>query len=525
MNQFDSTRNKRVKLADLSPLARALARWRHRTLQKQNEGLLQSRLIRLLTRRARNTAFGRAHGFKAIASVLDFQYAVPLRDYDTFWSEWWEASYPILENVSWPGQIPYFALSSGTTTGRSKHIPYTTEMRRAAVRGFLDLLTHHFVNNPDSRLFGGAFLGLTGPTSLQAPSAGVNAGAVSAITVEALPRVLRNRVLPSSELANLDNWQEKIRRLATVALKTDVRMLGGSPNWLLIFLSEVSRQHGTQDGALADWFPNLDLIVHGGVNFAPYRDGFKALLEGSHAETRELYSASEGVFAYADTGDGEGLRLHLNGSIFFEFIPLSDVYEPSPIRHWVKTIETGVDYAVAITTAAGLWSYLVGDVVRFVSTRPPRLLVTGRIGQGLSAFGEHLLESEIAAAMAKAAAAAGTHVAEYIVCAERSESGNRHRYIVETSTPVSEDAKCRFRAALDSSLGEKNEDYQELRKDDLAIAAPQVTFVFKGAFAAWMQSRRALGGQNKVPRIVSDKELFKDISEFLENLPHKARWN
>ena len=249
-------------------------------------------------------------------------------------------------------------------------------------------------------------------------------------------------------------------------------MLAGSPNWLLIFLAEVSRQFGKENGTLVDWFPNLDLIVHGGVNFAPYRDGFEALLEGSCAETRELYSASEGVFAYADLGDGEGLRLHLNGCVFFEFVPLSAVGKASPERHWVGNIETGVDYAVAITTAAGLWSYLVGDVVRFVSTRPPRLLVTGRISQGLSAFGEHLLESEIAAALADAAAAAGTHIVEYTVGAMRSESGNRHRYLVETNTPLCADAMRSFTATLDTSLGRTNEDYQELRRDDLAIASP-----------------------------------------------------
>lgn len=525
MTQFSTAPNVRRKFTDFSALAHRLARWRFRTLQRQNAERQQVRLLRSLTRRARSTAFGRAHGFGKILSVSDYQDAVPLRDYDSFWTEWWEPTFPRLENVSWPGRIPYFALSSGTTTGRSKHIPYTTAMRRAAVRGFLDLLTCHFVNKPDSRLLGGAVLGLTGPTSLQNPSAGVNAGAVSAITAGAVPWPFRNRVLPSSDLANLDDWQEKIRRLAPQALQTDLRMLGGSPNWLLIFLSEVSRQFGKENGTLADWFPNLDLIVHGGVNFAPYRDGFDALLEGSHAETRELYSASEGVFAFADRGDGDGLRLHLNGSIFFEFIPLSDVGKAAPVRHWVGDIETGVDYAVAITTAAGLWSYLVGDTVRLVSTRPPRLLVTGRISQGLSAFGEHLLESEIADSMAKAAAATGVQLAEYTVSAAQSQNGNRHRYLVETSTPLCADAERRFAAVLDASLGETNEDYQELRKDDLAIAAPEVTFVANGAFAAWMQSRRALGGQNKVPRVVSDEELFNDLSGFVGNFPGKRGRN
>lgn len=513
----------RSGFADFSPLAHVLAGWRHQALQRQNAKELQARLLRSLTRRARNTAFGRAHGFGRLSGVPDYQDAVPLRDYDAFWTEWWEPSYPRLDNVSWPGRIPYFAVSSGTTTGRSKHIPYTAEMRRAAVRGFLDLLSCHLATHPGSRLLGGAVLGLTGPTSLQSAGAGVASGAVSAITAGAVPWPFRNRVLPPADLADLGDWQEKIRRLAPLALQTDIRMLGGSPNWLLIFLSEVSRQFGQDDGTLADWFPNLDLIVHGGVNFAPYREAFAALLKGSHAETRELYSASEGVFAYADRGDGEGLRLHLTGSVFFEFIPLAEVGAPRPSRHWVGSLETGVDYAVAITTAAGLWSYLVGDVVRFVSVAPPRLIVTGRVSQGLSAFGEHLLESEIADALATAATAAGTRVAEYTVSAARGDGGNRHRYLVETGAPLCADAEGRFAAALDAALARSNEDYQELRKDDLAMAAPEVVFVSKGAFASWMRSRRALGGQNKVPRVVTDAELFDDIAGFVGTYSRNAR--
>ncbi|MDJ1016244.1 MAG: GH3 auxin-responsive promoter family protein [Paracoccaceae bacterium] len=523
MNRSTPVTAKRATFADFSSVGHFLAKRRYRNLERQDAEYLQTRILRSLTRKARNTAFGRAHGFEGISNVADYQKAVPLRYYDDFWKDWWEARYPSLDNVSWPGRVPYFALSSGTTTGRSKHIPYTTDMRRAAARGFVDLLACHLINNPESRLMGGAILGLTGPTSLQSPSAGVNAGAVSAITAGAVPWPFRKRVLPSPELADLDDWREKIRRLAPSAAQTDLRMIGGSPNWLLVFFSEMNRQFRAKNGALADWFPNLELIVHGGVNFAPYRDRFRELMDGGHAETRELYSASEGVFAYADRGDGDGLRLHLNGSVFFEFIPVSELKSASPIRNWVGNVETGVDYALAVTTAAGLWSYLVGDVVRFVSTRPPRLLVAGRVNHDLSAFGEHLLESEIAEVLAKTAAAFGTHIAEYTVGAARHENGSHHRYLVETETPLSAEVENEFTSMLDALLRAANEDYQELRKDDLAVAPPKVTFVESGAFAAWMQSRRALGGQNKVPRIVTDKELFGDISGFLETFANEGR--
>jgi hypothetical protein len=522
MNSTANVQGSTPYLTDFSVVARIYSRQRVRRLQAQDATSMQAQTLKALIRRARTTSFGRAHGFDRLTDVSLYPKAVPVRDYEAFWDEWWGPDYPVLKDISWPGQIPFFALTSGTTTGRSKYIPYTRQMRRAAVRGFLDLLCFHFNQNPDSRLFGGAVLGLTGPTSLEETQPGVAAGAVSAITTAAAPFFLRNRILPPQELSMLKNWRDKIRQLAPLAIESDVRMLGGSPNWLLIFLTEVAGCVGGQKDRLANLFPNLELIVHGGVNFAPYRSRFRKLLQGSHAETRELYSASEGVFAYADRGDGEGLRLHLDGSVFFEFVPLDDVNAPQPRRFWIGNVETDVDYALAITTAAGLWSYLVGDVVRLISIAPPRLLVTGRMSQGLSAFGEHLLESEIAGALAEAAELTGSHVLEYTVGARRGEGGGRHIYFIETENPLDPLCQEKFAAAFDAQLSAVNEDYQELRRGDLAIGIPEVTFVAPGAFAAWMESRRALGGQNKVPRIVTDDALFKDLAGFFGTISERG---
>lgn len=501
-----------TRRVDLSGPAQAYAHIRVNRLNRIDPGMTQQALLRRLVRRARTTRFGQSHTFSEISDVASYQQRVPVRRYAEFWTDWWQPSFPDLTDVTWPGRIPFFAMTSGTTTGRSKFIPYTRQMRRAAARGFLDLLCFHFVNRPSSRLLGGLALALTGPTEL-APQhePAVRTGSVSAITAGALPGFLRGRVLPPPSIANLPEWKDKISRLADIARGRDIRFLGGSPNWLLIFLGEVARQAPHSAERVADWFPNLELVVHGGLNFAPYRARFETLLRGSHAETREMYSASEGVFAIADRGDGDGMRLHLDGSVFFEFIPVETLSSGAPVRHWIANAETGVDYALAISTAAGLWSYLVGDVVRLVDTAPPRLIVVGRVQNSLSAYGEHLIEAEIAEAVASAAGKAGLSVLDYCVGVEREKTGGHHVYLVETTPPPTPQETALMATQIDRRLCALNEDYAELRQNDMAMRAPQVRPVPPGGFVRWMRLRRDLGGQNKVPRIVTDDDLFADI--------------
>ncbi len=501
---------------DLTPIARLYATRRTCAIRSLDPEAAQRRVLRRLVARAAGTQFGREHGFSQIVSVEAYQNAVLPRDFEAFWEEWWRAPHPDLVDVTWPGRIPYFAMTSGTTTGRSKHIPYTSEMRRDAVRGFVDLLCFHLDANRESRLLGGSFLALAGPTELAAHE-GTATGAVSAITAGAAPRILRHRFLPPSEIANLHDWREKIRRLAPISLASDVRFLGGSPNWLLVYLEEVGKIRGGDAGKLVDWYPNLELIAHGGVNFMPYRERFEALLAGGHAETRELYSASEGVFAYADRGDGDGLRLHLDGNVFFEFIPVDSLDCDIPVRHWIRTVETDVDYALAITTAAGLWCYLLGDIVRFVSTRPPRIAIVGRLGQGLSAYGEHLIESEVADALAAAAASVGRAVLDYTMGATETGERSQHLLLVETDAPMSRPLVSAFATAFDAALRADNEDYAELRENDYALDRPLIVNVLPDGFASWMESHRRLGGQNKIPRVAKDPEMLTGMMAFFRN--------
>lgn len=501
-----------TRFLDIGPVARLYARYRLARISRLDPHASQEKVLLGLMGKARATKFGQAHGFADIASVADYQQRVKLRSYEEFWRDWWREDYPTLVDVTWPGTIPYFAETSGTVTGDSKHIPYTREMRRAAAKGFLDLLCFHYARKPGSRVLGGAALALTGPKTLE-PRDEAMSGAVSAITIGSIPPFLERRILPPADIANMEDWQEKIARLANIVPSQSIRFLGGSPNWMLIFFEELARQHGGD--RLADWFPELELIVHGGINFAPYRDRFADLLVGCHAETREMYSASEGVFAVADRGDGEGLRLILDGTVFFEFIPVGDLNAEAPRRCTAGQIETGQDYAVAISTAAGLWSYLVGDVVRFVDLDPPRLIVAGRTGNALSEFGEHLIETEIAEAIAAAAQSLGLHVQDYCVGAVHMETGGHHRYLVEATGNQTGETATLFAEIVDKTLRDRNADYRELRVNDTAVGPPEIVLLRHGAFSAWLGSRGKLGGQNKLPHIVRGTELFADINAFV----------
>lgn len=508
------------QMFDPTGLFRTWVGWRHRLKGQRAPAIRQRQLLLALLRRAARTRFGIDHDFAAIRDVTDYQSQVPLRSYSAHWSEYWEQEFPLLQDCTWPGLIPFFAKTSGTTTGTSKYIPYTREMSRGATQGMFSLFAYHVLSRRQSRLFGGSAVVLSGPEELEKLAPGVSAGAVSAITARISRRWLRRRLLPPPEIAAIEDWETKISRLAPLSLDHPIRGLGGSPNWLLIFLDEVARCYPEDPCKLAAWYPELELIVHGGVNFAPYRQRFLDLLESSHAETREVYSASEGFFAVADRGDGEGLALVLDAGVFFEFIPVAEINATEPTRHWIANVEPDIDYAVVVTTAAGLWAYRLEDTVRFLSREPPRLLVTGRTNYVLSLFGEHLIEEEIAEAVSAAGASVGANVLEYAVAAELSrgeQPGGRQSFLIEClPRPEKPEARERFANTLDARLQALNDDYRELRAGDYSLDPPQVRFAPPNGFLSWMKARRALGGQNKVPRIIQDSDLFADLLTFMD---------
>ena len=505
-------------MLDGTPWLRLYARYRQRSLRDRDYAGQQTRQLLGLARRAANTRFGREHGFSTIRSVSDFQARVPLRRYDEFWQEYWKPVFPTLVDCTWPGLIPFFALSSGTSTGTTKFIPCSREMVSSNAKAALDLAVHHVTNRPRSRPMGGKIFLLGGSTDLVRRAPGVRSGDLSGIVAVTCPWWARSRYFPGPDLALIKDWEEKVATLARRSLQEDIRVLAGVPSWLLILFDRLcALRPGAEHGILA-FYPHLELMIHGGVNFAPYRQRFLEITGQGRVDLRENYPASEGYIASADRGYGEGLRVVLDHGIFFEFVPLEELGGPNPTRHWIGNVRKDVNYAIVLSTCAGLWSYVLGDTVRFTDLDPPRLLVTGRTSYSLSCFGEHLRAEEIEDAVAEAARMIGRSVVDYSVGAlfpdKPGELGG-HLYVVEYAPAIPTPEEIRtFAEVLDRQLRERNEDYEGHRAGGFGLNPPRVVAMPPGAFAAWMRQRGKLGGQNKVPRIVTDPDLFRSLREF-----------
>ena len=500
-------------MIDATPLLHLYARRRGHHLAALDAAAAQQQHLLRLLRRARDTRFGHEHGFARIVSVADFQRQIPLRRYEDFWRDYWQPAFPRLHNVSWPGVIPYFAATSGTTTGETKYLPVSRAMLASNRRAVLDVFTFHLAARPHSRVLGGRNFMLGGSTDLTRHAPGIYSGDLSGIVANEVPWWARRRYFPPRALALTADWDRKIELLAHASLRQDIRTISGTPSWILPFFARLAELRPTLPRSSTSWYPHLELYIHGGVNYAPYRTQFDALLSRD-VDQREVYPASEGFIAIADRGYDEGLRLLTDNGLFFEFVPVEDIDAAEPIRHWLGTIETGVNYAVVLSSNAGLFGYVLGDTVRFIDRHPPRLLITGRLSYMLSAFGEHLIGEEIDQAMLQAATAIGAAVAEYTVSpvfpATPEERGG-HYFIVEFAKPVPE-ALTKFAGALDTALARQNADYAAHRA---MMRPPTVVSVPPGSFALWMRHRGRLGGQNKVPRVVADPVLAGELKTFL----------
>ena len=498
------------------PLFRAIAGRRTEVLARQDTVAAQQRTLLQLVRKAANTKFGRDHGFAGIASVADYQARVPLRRYDDFWREYWQASFPTARDCTWPGLAPYYSMSSGTSTGFNKYIPTTRELIHSNALMLRDALAHHSANRPGTRALRGKVFMLGGSTALTREAPGVQSGDLSGIELCELRWPVRRWFFPTLDLAAIADYETKIAAIAEASLTEDIRVIIGPPNWLLVYFERLLtlRPGATR---LAEFFPNLELVIHGGMAFAPYRQRFLRLLEGSHAELREIYAASEGFFAVADRGPGEGLRLVVDSGIFYEFVPMSELGSANPARHWIGNAEPGIEYALAISNPSGAWSYLIGDTVRLTETNPARLYVTGRTSYVLTPFGEHVIHDQLESALAAASRGIGAEIAEYSVgpIFPGSEgAAGRHLYVIEFVGGVPEaDALRGFARVLDEHLIAANEDYARRRMRDINLKPPQLLAVPAGTFHEWLRRRGRIGGQIKVPRVLNDRTLLDGLEQ------------
>lgn len=513
----------------LSPVIRALVAVRARASSRVDAVSAQQRTLARLLRVAAGTRFGRAHDFARLRSPDDFAAAVPLRRYEDFWRDWFAPAWPLLDDIAWPGRIPFFALSSGTTSGTTKRIPVTRAMLASNRRAGLDALAFHFAARPVSTALSGRSLMLGGSTALETPAPGVRAGDLSGIATATLPWYAEPLVFPPRALALLTDWEAKLEGITQAAIDQRITTLTGTPSWLLLLLERLRAKRASR-GEAPTPLPDLALLLHGGVRFDPYRRRFTELLSPATPDLREVYPASEGFFATADRGFGEGLRLNVDHGLYFEFVPVDELDSPRPTRHRIGTVEVDVNYALVVSSCAGLWSYIVGDTVRFVTLDPPRLLITGRTSYMLSDFGEHLIGEEIDAALSGAAAEVAIDVVDYSVAAAHfaadgtcrewpgihrpqdwPDAPGVHVYVVEANRPVDPATAAALARALDRELCADNDDYRAHRVPGVGIAPPQIVIAPPGCFASWMKARGRLGGQNKVPRVIHDAALMRTL--------------
>src|SRR5271157_726645 len=474
--------------------------------QTQEQGLLH------LVRTASETRFGRDHGFAKIRTVSDFQKAVPLRTYEALWHDYLESSYPVFENLTWPGRIPYLALTSGTTQGATKYIPVSHEMVASNRKAAQTMLAFHLAARPDSRLFQGRLFFLGGTANLEQPAPGVHQGDLSGIAALELSPLLRPYTFPPLELALESNWDTKLTLLAERSIRERITLVSGVPSWLLMLFQRVLELTG--ESSIGALWPDLEVVVHGGVKFDPYQKAFQEILGRSDIRLQETYPCSEGFIAFGDPKT-ELLRLLLDHGLFYEFVPVTELDSANPTRHWLGTLERGVNYAFVVSTCAGMWAHTIGDTVRFESLDPPLLHFTGRTRYTLSAFGEHLISEEIEAAIAAASAASGALVRDWHVGPVFEEPLGYHEYVIEfLEGPGDVD---RFRRLLDDELSRRNADYHAHRAEGVGLPLPAILLARPGSFEAWMRSRGKLGGQNKVPRMDGSGTLTRDLATFLRD--------
>jgi hypothetical protein len=471
---------------------------------------VQEQTLLKLVRTASQTSFGRDHGFSVIKTVDGFQRAVPIRTYEDLWNGYLKDSYPRFDNLTWPGVIPYYALTSGTTQGATKYIPVSHEMNASNTKAGKTLIAYHLAARPDSQLFHGKLFFLGGSTNLEKPADDVQQGDLSGIAAAELNELLRSYTFPPLALALESNWDRKLSMLAEQSLKERITLVAGVPSWLLLLFQRLFDLTGKS--TLAEVWPHLEVVSHGGVKFDPYRKSFEAILGSDKIRFQETYPCSEGFIAFGDP-QSDLLRLMFDHGIFYEFIPVDEVDSAHPTRHWLGNVQVGVNYAIVVSTCAGMWSHIIGDTVRFESLKPPMIAFTGRTKYTLSAFGEHLISEEVEAAIATASAETGAAVRDWHVGPVFQGALGYHQFVVEFLTPPND--LLVFRNKLDADLIARNADYQAHRAEGVGLPAPSLLMVKPGGIDVWMRSKGKLGGQHKFPRMDNAGKLTNEIVTML----------
>ncbi len=492
--------------------AKIYAVWSFRKTQKwiKNPIKVQEKLLRNLIRNGAKTSFGKDHHFEKIQDLRSFQKRVPIRDYEGF-RPYIDAIMEGEKDILWPGRPIYYAKSSGTTSG-VKFIPITKASMPTHIRAAREAILNYIYETGNTSIVYGKHIFVQGSPILQNKN-DVALGRLSGIVAHYVPSYLQKNRMPSWETNCIDDWEAKVEAIVSETEKENMSIIGGIPSWVQMYFERLIKKTGKKVGQL---FPNFKLFIYGGVNFEPYRKIFEKLV-GRSTDSIEFYPASEGFFAYQDRQNDCGLLLLLDHGIYYEFILASTFLEKNPQIYSLTEVELGENYVMIISTSAGLWRYNIGDTIKFTSTYPFRVIVSGRLKQFISAFGEHVIVSEVEQALKEAIDSdkADVRVREFTVAPQvEPEKGLPfHEWFIEFETPP-KDLKV-FAKKIDEAMRGKNIYYNDLIIGKV-LSPLIIRLVVNGGFISYMKSIGKLGGQNKVPRVSDNRKIVNVLKEYLK---------
>lgn len=498
----------------LSPAISTLARMRIWSIEQWMNDPIRAQFIvwQDLVSAGQYTEFGRQHHFSTLQSLQDFKKKLPIFDYEGL-KEYIERMMKGEENVLWNTPVTWFAKSSGTTSDKSKFIPVSDEsLKENHYRASKDVLSFYYAAHPNSELLTGKGLVIGGSHQINSVNAEVQYGDLSAVILQNSPFWANWLRTPELSIALMDEWETKLQKLAETTIHENVTSMAGVPTWLIVLLKRVLEITGKS--TIKEVWPSLELYMHGGVSFVPYKQQFEKLI-GAPINYLEMYNASEGFFAAQDNVNEDGMLLMCDHGIFYEFMPISEYGNERPKTIQLDEVELDKNYALVITTKGGLWRYLIGDTIQFTSLKPFRVKVSGRLKHYINAFGEEVIIDNTDKAIAMASARTGAVVNDYTAAPIYfSDKGNgAHEWLIEFGKEPGD--LTQFVQELDASLKSINSDYEAKRYHDIALGMPQVRNVPLNSFTNWLSSKGKLGGQHKVPRLSNDRKVIDEIKEFI----------
>lgn len=471
----------------------------------------QREVLQDLVTSAQYTEFGRRYNFSSLFSTRDYKKAVPVHEYDDL-KPYIQRMMDGEQNVLWNTPVTWFAKSSGTTSDKSKFIPVSGEsLEDCHYKAAKDTLTLYYNFNPESELLTGKGLVIGGSHTVHQLHDNIHYGDLSAVLLQNSPLWGQWIRTPELSIALMDEWESKIERLAESTIRENVTSISGVPTWTLVLFKRILEMTGRS--SIAEVWPSLELFIHGGVSFTPYREQFRKII-GRDINYIDTYNASEGFFAAQDRPGEDGMLLYVDHGIFMEFMPAEEYGKETPYTIGLRDVELGRNYALVISTNGGLWRYILGDTIQFTSLRPFRIKVSGRLKHFINAFGEEVIVDNTDKAVSVACEKTGAVVNDYTAAPLyfSEDSNGAHEWLIEFEKEPDDLGK--FTAELDKALQSINSDYEAKRYRNIALREPLVHSVKKGLFSDWLKSKGKLGGQHKVPRLSNERTLIEEMLQF-----------